>query len=101
MLAFLAVTIGVNAQIKNKKVEKIKIYGNCEMCKKTIEKTGTIANISQVVWNKGTKMATIIYDKKKTSLNEILKKIAKSGYSSEKYKAKESDYNQLPICCRY
>ncbi|MDR2122430.1 MAG: heavy-metal-associated domain-containing protein [Flavobacteriaceae bacterium] len=103
LLLVLAVflSIGLNAQIKNPKVEKVKISGNCGMCKETIEKTGTIENASQVVWDKDTKIATITYDEEKISLNDILKKIAKSGYSSEKYKAKKSDYNRLPICCHY
>ncbi len=94
-------TIGMNAQIKNQKVEKVKIYGNCEMCKQTIEKAGSVENVSQVVWDMNTKMAVITYDEKATSLDSILKKIAKSGYSSDKYKAKDEDYNKLPPCCQY
>jgi copper chaperone CopZ len=101
ILIFLTINMGLNVQIKNQKIEKIKIFENCEMCKKTIEKTGSSTNISQVIWDQNTKIATITYDEKKISLNDILKKIAKSGYSSEKYKAKESDYNQLPLCCHY
>jgi hypothetical protein len=31
-----------NAQIKNAKTESIKIYGNCEMCEKTIETAGSV-----------------------------------------------------------
>ncbi|MGM5631977.1 heavy-metal-associated domain-containing protein [Apibacter raozihei] len=93
--------ISLNAQIKNPKVEKIKIYGNCEMCKETIEKSGSAEGVSKVEWNKDNKIAVITYDDKKTSVDAILKNIAKSGYSSDKYKAKKSDYTKLPPCCQY
>lgn len=100
LLIFISFT-EINAQINNQKVEKIKVYGNCNMCKETIEKAGYEANISAVLWDPGTKIATITYDDTQTSLNAILKKIAKSGYSNEKYKAKDSDYKKLPMCCQY
>lgn len=53
------------AQIKNAKTETVKIYGNCEMCKTTIEKAGNLKNVATVEWNKDTKMATLKYDDKK------------------------------------
>ena len=34
-----------NAQIKNTKTESVKIYGNCEMCEKTIETAGSVKKI--------------------------------------------------------
>lgn len=89
------------AQIKNQKTETVKIYGNCESCKQTIEKAGSVPNVSKVLWDVKTKQATITYDPGKTSLDKILKNIAKSGYDNEKYKAKESAYKHLPMCCQY
>ena len=65
-----------NAQIKNTKTESVKIYGNCEMCEKTIETAGSVKKIANVDWNKDTKMATITYDSTKTNQDEILKRIA-------------------------
>ena len=86
----------IKAQNVNQKIEKVKVFGNCTMCKQTIESAGSDPNISLVIWDPGTKIATITYDDTKTSLSAILKKIAKSGYSNEKYKAKDSDYKKLP-----
>ncbi len=100
LVIFLGSILG-NAQMKNPKTTKVKVYGNCEMCKATIEKAGSAENISLVAWDQNTKMATITYDEKATTLDDILKKIAKSGYSSDKYKAKKEDYNKLPPCCQY
>ena len=90
-----------DAQIKNPKTESVKIYGNCGMCQKTIEKAGSLKNVAQVNWNIDTKTATIIYDAKKTNLEEILKRIALSGYDSDKFLAPDSTYKNLPSCCQY
>lgn len=89
------------AQIKNSKTETVKIYGNCGMCKTTIEKAGNKKKVSNVVWDKDTKMATLTYDSKKTSQDAILKKIALSGYDSDKFLAPDNVYNNLHGCCKY
>ncbi len=90
-----------NAQIKNAKTESVKIYGNCGMCETTIEKAGNKKKIAKVDWNKDTKMATITYDAKKTNQDAILKRIALSGYDSDKFLAPDDVYAKLPGCCQY
>lgn len=90
-----------NAQIKNAKTETVKIYGNCEMCKTKIEKAGNIKKIAKVNWNVDTKMATITYDVKLTDQDAILKRIALSGYDSDKFLAPDDVYNNLHDCCQY
>ena len=90
-----------NAQIKNTKTESVKIYGNCEMCEKTIETAGSVKKIANVDWNKDTKMATITYDSTKTNQDEILKRIALAGYDSDKFLAPDDVYSKLAGCCQY
>lgn len=89
------------AQIKNAKTETVKIYGNCGMCKKVIEKAGSVKKVAKVDWNVDTKMATITYDAKKTNQDAILKRIALSGYDSDKFLAPDNAYKNLPGCCHY
>lgn len=102
MAALVMLSFGVsNAQIKNAKTETVKIYGNCDMCKSTIEKAGNIKKVAKIDWNKDTKMATITYDAKKTNQDEILKRIALSGYDSDKFLAPDDVYAKLPGCCQY
>jgi hypothetical protein len=102
MVAILLLsTITVFAQIKNSKIDTIKVYGNCEMCKATIEKAGTQKNVSKVIWSEETNMATITYDAKKTTTDAILKKIALVGYDSDKFFATDAVYKKLPGCCKY
>ncbi len=89
------------AQIKNEKTESVKIYGNCGMCEKTIEKAGNLSKITKVDWNTDTKMATLTYDSQKTNQDEILKRIALAGYDSDKFLAPNDTYSKLPKCCQY
>lgn len=90
-----------NAQIKNSVTEKVKVSGSCGMCKTTIEKVGSIKNTAKVDWDADTQMATLTYDSKKTNQDEILKRIALSGYDSDKFLAPDSTYSKLPGCCQY
>lgn len=89
------------AQSKNLKTETLKIHGNCDMCKATIEKAGNKKNIAKVEWNKDSKMATLTYDEKQTTKDEILKRIALAGYDSESFLAPTDVYEKLPECCHY
>ena len=97
LLSFTACSV----QIRNTKTETVKIYGNCGMCETTIETAGNIKKVAKVDWNKDTKMATIIFDSSKTNQDEILKRIALTGYDSDKFLAPNVVYNKLPDCCQY
>lgn len=88
-------------QIKNSKTETVKIYGNCGMCKATIEKAGNIKNVALIDWDKEAKMATITYNSKKTTQTDILKRIALAGYDSDQFLAPDNAYNGLMDCCKY
>lgn len=102
MTALVMLSFGVsNAQIKNSKTETVKIYGNCGMCESTIEKAGNLKKVASVDWNKDTKIATITYDATKTNQEEILKRIALSGYDNDKFLAPADVYAKLPECCQY
>jgi hypothetical protein len=90
-----------NAQTKNFKSESVKIYGNCAMCEKTIEKAGNLNKEASVDWDKDTKMAIISYDSSVTSKGEILKRIALAGYDSDLFFAPDDTYSNLPECCQY
>ena len=100
IIMLLSITIS-HAQIKNATTETVKIYGNCEMCKSTIETAGNLKKMAKVDWNKDTKMATLTYDSVQTNQDEILKRIALSGYDSDKFLAPDAVYDKLHGCCQY
>ena len=97
----LSMTSVFGQKIKNATTETVKIYGNCGMCEKTIENAGSSKNTASVDWDKDTKMATLTFDAKKTSKDEILKKIALAGYDSDSFLAPDDVYNNLHGCCQY
>jgi hypothetical protein len=94
-------TVSINAQIKNKKTETVKVFGNCDMCKANIEKAGNVKKTAEVIWDKDTRMATLTYDATKTNSDEILKRIALVGYDSDRFLAPKSTYESLHACCHY
>ncbi len=91
----------LHAQVKNAVTETVKVYGNCGMCKKNIEKAGTVQKEATVVWDEATKMARITYDPKKTNQAAILKRIALAGYDNEQFLAPDEVYDNLHGCCQY
>lgn len=100
-VAGLLSTTVTYAQIKNAKTETIKVYGNCGMCEKTIEKAGSKSKLYKTDWNEDTKMASITYESKKTTADAVLKNIALSGYDNASFLAPDEAYNKLHGCCKY
>ena len=94
-------TLPVKAQ---KKVvqDSIKVYGNCIMCKRRIEASLFDANgVKSVDWNVHTKNMFVAYRPDKISKEEIHERVAIAGHDTEKSKAPDSVYTQLPFCCLY
>ncbi len=89
------------AQTKNLQTVDVKVYGNCGMCKKTIEKAGNVKGKSKAEWNAETATAKITIDSTKTSIDDVLKRIAAVGYDSEKFRAPDTVYENLHGCCQY
>ncbi|TAL56851.1 MAG: ATPase [Bacteroidetes bacterium] len=82
--------------------DTIKVYGNCGMCKATIE--GALKRKEGIIsknWNKVTKMLVVTYDPSKIKINQIGAKIAEVGYDNQYATAKEETYNKLHSCCHY
>ncbi len=88
-------------EIKHAVVDTVQIYGNCGMCESTIEKSAFVKGVAQADWDKATDLAVITYDSTKTSIDEVLKRIADAGYDNESYRAPDKAYNNLHGCCQY
>ena len=88
-------------QITNAATDTVHIYGNCGMCEKTIEKSALVEGEAMADWDKNTDMAVITYDTTKTTIDEVLKRIADAGYDNELYRAPDKVYNKLHGCCQY
>ncbi|MFN4254832.1 MAG: heavy-metal-associated domain-containing protein [Saprospiraceae bacterium] len=87
--------------ITHAKTETVKIYGNCGMCEKIIEKAAAQNGTAKADWDMDTKMAKITFDSTKTTLDEVLKSIAAAGYDSDRFRAPDEVYQNLHGCCQY
>ncbi|MBP7357693.1 MAG: heavy-metal-associated domain-containing protein, partial [Cloacibacterium sp.] len=81
--------------------KEAKVNGACEQCKDRIEKASKEAGASMADWDADTKILKLEFDNTKTSLDQILKKIAEVGHDNEKYKTTQEVYDKLPGCCHY
>ena len=78
-----------------------KVWGNCDMCKETIEGSLKVDGVTKADWSTETKMISVAYDTTKITLDQIQKNIASVGYDNENYKGDDNAYNELPGCCQY
>lgn len=90
---------GVFAQ--DVKTASFRVSGNCNMCKKRIEKAALIDGVNKCDWNVQSKVMTVSYDASKTNAGTIQQKIAAAGHDTEMEKATDESYNNLPGCCQY
>ncbi len=83
------------------KKETVKVWGNCSMCKKTIETAAKSSGASEADWNTETKILSVSYNGEKTNLAKIEQAVAISGYDTKNFTAPDSAYNKLHSCCQY
>jgi copper chaperone CopZ len=79
---------------------KLKVSGNCGMCKSSIEKAATSAGAKTANWDMDAKLLTLIFDSK-TNLDKIETAIAAVGYDTEHTTATKATYDALHECCKY
>lgn len=94
-------TMNKTETVKGTATSAFKVWGNCEMCKETIETSLKVDGISKADWNVETKIITVTYDSNKINLDQIQKNIASVGYDNEKYKGDDKAYKELAECCQY
>ncbi len=105
MKSFLvAVSMLLSATVFSQAIKKetFKVAGNCGMCKKHIETAAKEQpGVSKAIWNKDTKMLSLVYSPSRISADSIQSKIAAAGYDTPKFKATDKAYKALDECCRY
>ena len=97
---FSLVVLGSFAQSKTV-TANIKVFGNCMMCKKRIETALDQTGIKAAKWDTETKNLEVVYNSSKISEAKIHDLIAAAGHDTEKVKAKDDVYGELPFCCLY
>ena len=103
MLMFMISFAGIAQQKKNKNAKyNVEVNGNCEMCKKRIEKAAySVAGVKSAVWHSEDQTLHLVYNEQKCSATDVEKAIAKAGHDTKDVKATEAEYNTLHDCCQY
>jgi periplasmic mercuric ion binding protein len=83
------------------KTETIQVWGNCGMCKITIEKSAKNAGAKTASWDEESKQLKVTYAINKTSSAKIQQSIAKAGYDTQDFTAVQTAYDNLHGCCKY
>jgi periplasmic mercuric ion binding protein len=99
--ALTTMLFACNSAPEGSQTEKFKVWGNCGMCKKTIERSLKQDGIYNADWDKESKMIEVEYDVKKINRQKIDSLIASVGYDTENVRGNDSAYAQLHECCQY
>ena len=104
----LLMSTTVFSQVEEKIVEKgntieatFWVNGNCEMCKKRIEKALDLPGVKMADYTAESQTLFIAFNKKKIDLEAIHEAIAAAGHDTKKVSAPDSVYNKLHHCCMY
>ena len=87
---------------KNAKTETFQVWGNCGMCKKTIESAANdVKGVGIAVWDVDKKTMSLTYDSTVTNVAVVQKAIAVVGYDTQLEKGDDKAYGNLHECCQY
>lgn len=88
---------------KNKNAQyEIAVAGNCDMCKKRIEKAAySVKGVKKAQFHADHFDVHLVIDENKCSLDEVKKAIAKAGHDTDTFKADATTYDNLHHCCKY
>ncbi|MFC2133037.1 heavy-metal-associated domain-containing protein [Bacteroidota bacterium] len=89
-----------NAQNKEVIEAKFNVYGNCDMCKNRIEEAVNIDEVKYAKWNKTNKTMKVFFESTIT-VDSLQTRIAQVGHDTDKFKAPDDVYKELPGCCLY
>ncbi len=80
---------------------KFTVWGNCGMCKETIEKSVKILGVKKANWHIESKIMTVSFDTTLVDVTSIQKAIAAVGYDNVQYTGDNTAYAKLHACCQY
>ena len=103
IIVFAITGFSVQAQQKNKNAKyDIAVNGNCEQCKKRIEKAAfTVPGVKSANWNIDDHILHLILNEQKNSIIDVKKAVAKAGHDTDEVIATSEDYENLHSCCKY
>jgi len=105
-MIFLLALVGITTQAQEKKNKNakytIEVNGNCEQCKKRIEKAAySVSGVKSANWNVESHQLSLILNEDKATILDVKKAIAKVGHDTDEVKATTEVYDKLHSCCKY
>ena len=102
LLVSIIAMASVQAQKSKNAKYSIEVNGNCDQCKKRIEKAAfAVPGVKSAVWDVDTHVLRVIVNEEKTSVDEVEKALAKVGHDAGDKKASDEVYESLHGCCKY
>ena len=100
-MSFSLLSFAQESSSKNEK-KSIEVLGNCDMCKKRIEKAAfSVKGVKYASWDNSSGQLRLIYNGLKTNIDTIEKKIVAVGHDTKNHVSSDKAYDQLPACCQY
>jgi copper chaperone CopZ len=104
IILMITLPLGVKGQEKLNKNTKasFEVSGNCEMCKKRIEKAAlSVKGVKMANWDIPTNIISVIHNPEKAPIQTVHEAIATVGHDTSLSKADSEVYDKLPMCCLY
>ena len=104
LIVLFAFSAQAEAQTKKNKNAKhtVGVNGNCEMCKKRIEKAAfLVKGVKSAEWHADHQDIHLIIDENKCSVEDVQKAIAAVGHDTDLVKADDKVYEDIHSCCKY
>ena len=96
------ISTSISAQNEKNKKSNFEVIGNCEICKKRIEKAAlSLKGVKMASWDIPSNILSVIYNSNKMSPDQIQSAVADVGHDTPLFKAPDNVYNELPMCCIY
>jgi len=100
-MLFVLFSINVEAQSEKPVEATIAVQGVCNMCKSRIESAALIKGVKFAEWDKKAQTLKVVYKPTKVEEIAIHEAVAKVGHDTDKVKAPNEGYQELPGCCAY
>ena len=102
-LFFILLCLMASTAFAQQKTETVKIKTSaiCEMCKERIERNLAFEKgVAESNLDVDSKILTVSFNPKKTTLAKIKENVTKSGYDADEVLADQKSYAKLPSCCQ-
>jgi copper chaperone CopZ len=102
MMAGIFLTVESATAQSNTEEVKVKVLGNCGMCKDRIERAAKgVRGVTAATWDKNEKVLAVSYRTDRTNQEAVERAVAKAGHDTQNFITDEKTYSNLHHCCKY